>query len=1534
MIPSEKNLDLLMKEETLMKKNTGQGLTSPQINSLASANPNRIASSPVIGGDHADEMDCETLPEQAETTSLNKRSPKPTNDGKSPTIISTPILEKHTNTDQPPFMVHIKDLNTTPMHLLHISRILTSQFPKGMGEVTKIGRGHVAVAMNTLTDANKLIGDRMLEAKGLHAYAPSYRLYRIGTIKGIPQDLDIPTLKSNIKSTHKIKDINRLNKRTNTDGKISYEPSRTLSIKFSGQTLPRNIFIYNIKYSVFPFIPKIKICYACFRVGHISAQCKGKARCIHCGAEKHPDKSYKCPASLNPPICINCKRNHLPTSHECTIITNIKKYRHYKKETKDSRSPIRNHPGPEIRLQRFPPPETISRKRSQPISPISAPSSTTNPPRQSSSQPTHLGRIHRFLLTTTKSQRIIRIPFNPKRRNSIGLSITQWNCKGLSSKLPEFSNNTSAPDVWCEQETLLKNNKYLNLPGYSVLRNDADDAGSLGIAFLIKKGLDFNTQPVAIPRHSSCEIAAISLKTNKEPLLIINIYRHTNQDTPLDYIQSVVATLTITTKYFLVVGDINAHHPAWGDSRTDAAGKRFQEAFDEENLVILSTSGNTFMSLSTGSFSSIDVAVASPALAPYCVTVVDTDLRGSDHFPVHTIARHANPKRTFRHRIRLSATELRELKARMEASEHDFSREFPLDPIQGYEHIVKFVQKEIRELIGDKRSACGPKIPNKTLNHEPALWWTDECTDSCRVRRAALQTYRRDPTAGHLAAYKDTAAICSKTLRTHKRKGWKDLCASFNGNTPSSQMWGFLRSYKNKMLGMVTPRSVRPPESLETQQARAKDNLCPPSCEYRTDIDTLLKEFNTRRQMPTATTLGAPITLEEINWAFESTRKGKTAPGLDQIDFGILSSFPPFLIQSLLNIYNKILERGISPPDWSRAMVILIPKPHGGGFRPISLLPCLLKIMEKCLYLRLSWYVEKFKLLPDAQHGFRRGRSCGDSLAILATSVKSFIARGERPSAVFLDIAAAFDNIDPIELMRSLIGMGVPINLCKFIFSYLASREVRFVEDGELSGPRWIYKGTPQGSILSNLLFSIYLRELPDCIPHGVNILQYADDLAIWASGRDRRSVVDLLSTTTGRIDRFLRGRGLELSVSKSTSINFGKSTRQAEDVERVSLNGSELPLTGEHRFLGINIDYAFSGKIHLVWLTKKCRVITNVISSLAGVWWGSHPALLINIYRAVMRSTIKYDYQISFFRENLTRLGVLLRLRNRALRSAMGYRKSTPINVLLSETKEPPLHARLDLLNIRFLYRNLTRSDGLLANSLEETGARLSCYKERTWILQNNPIMRTYIKIREDLTDIDGSRTEGPDRNLVGAGIFSPELQQHISQRLPDSASIFFAEAWAIVGALKMCLSEGAHFTKAIILSDSRSVPDAINSLDPHHRGHLVPLIRNLAHKTKKGIEVTCVWIPSHKGIDGNEEAGRLARNAASDEEAARPDFRAPYSDFYTLAREGARSISDEYFRREFEVKGKLYHQYVCIFIITFGLSALIPGLGLHQIP
>lgn len=125
--------------------------------------------------------------------------------------------------------------------------------------------------------------------------------------------------------------------------------------------------------------------------------------------------------------------------------------------------------------------------------------------------------------------------------------------------------------------------------------------------------------------------------------------------------------------------------------------------------------------------------------------------------------------------------------------------------------------------------------------------------------------------------------------------------------------------------------------------------------------------------------------------------------------------------------------------------MFLLPKDQPGKFRPIALASCLLKLCERLITNRLTWWLERGRILPADQYGFRILRSCADNLAIIATEAFTAVAQKQFAPCIFLDVKGAFDNVDPNIVYRDLAQMGIPRTMAKFIYALLAHRRLHVV---------------------------------------------------------------------------------------------------------------------------------------------------------------------------------------------------------------------------------------------------------------------------------------------------------------------------------------------------------------------------------------------------------------------------------------------------------------------------------------------------------
>jgi len=177
-----------------------------------------------------------------------------------------------------------------------------------------------------------------------------------------------------------------------------------------------------------------------------------------------------------------------------------------------------------------------------------------------------------------------------------------------------------------------------------------------------------------------------------------------------------------------------------------------------------------------------------------------------------------------------------------------------------------------------------------------------------------------------------------------------------------------------------------------------------------------------------------------------------------------------------------------------------------------------------------------------------------------------------------------------------------------------------------------------------------------------------------------------------------------------------------------LKIYNKDIPKTSSVKFLRIYLDSKLSGKLHLIHLIRKGSTLINILSSLSGTWWGSYLHLLLSLYRAIFRGSFEYGCQIFRYCRNKTIWSKFERLQYRAIRTAMRYRISTSINIILYEAREIPFKFRFNYLSKKFLIKCFSRKLNPVISCLDALKSAAMSRTNRITLLRSFPIFKTSI--------------------------------------------------------------------------------------------------------------------------------------------------------------------------------------------------------------
>ncbi len=235
------------------------------------------------------------------------------------------------------------------------------------------------------------------------------------------------------------------------------------------------------------------------------------------------------------------------------------------------------------------------------------------------------------------------------------------------------------------------------------------------------------------------------------------------------------------------------------------------------------------------------------------------------------------------------------------------------------------------------------------------------------------------------------------------------------------------------------------------------------------------------------------------------------------------------------------------------------------------------KVIETITAKRLSELAETHKLLPPSQMGNRPKRSTDTALDLLTSQIHQvWGSKKHVASLLSLDIAGAFDTVDPTRLLHILRNSRIPIWLVRWISSFLSDRSTSLAFSGKESAPFDVLRGVPQGSPLSPILFLFYNAELVRICDQprlGISGGAFADDLNILTYSKSTETNCQRLKSTFLECQTWARRHGMVFAPRKFHLMHVTRSRKKFKFSASIRIEDNELHPETEVKILGLLLD-------------------------------------------------------------------------------------------------------------------------------------------------------------------------------------------------------------------------------------------------------------------------------------------------------------------------------------------------------------------------
>lgn len=887
------------------------------------------------------------------------------------------------------------------------------------------------------------------------------------------------------------------------------------------------------------------------------------------------------------------------------------------------------------------------------------------------------------------------------------LSIIYWNAQSIKNKILEtsqflYDNNI---DIILLSETWLKQHHNTSIKNYKFYRKDrcgSQQSVGGGVAIAVKNGISHSPLP-NIPTKV-IEAIGIEISSNNRLVRLVSVYFPGTvlSESKFNEFKNDIKLLTSCKQNYIIAGDLNAKHRFWNCCRANKAGQILFEEMNKKDFLIPFPPTPTYYPTQNSRTipSTLDIILSGGSIIPY--NIISRQDLSSDHLPVsfnvdfsYTKSQPTTNKRCYS-------------KANWLIYKQTIHNSIDLSIASNFTSNTS-IENSILFLTDIIKSAERISIPLQGLKEKSASL-SQDILQLISLRNCKRRQWQRNNCAVLKMEINFLNRNIKKRILLIKNKSWNAHISKFQNN--SRQLWRATKLLKNKM-NFSPPLRDSDNSMLLTDQEKATE-IANTFCKAHHITYNDLSDNLTEAAVKTS--------FQNINYFYEQVKekdmpkpseiltliqslKNRKSPGDDNINNILLKKLPKKAIVFISYIFRACLKNSYFPTCFKCAKVIAIPKPgkdltRACNYRPISLLSSLGKILEKILQKRLNNYIRSKDILPSVQFGFREGHSTNHQLLRVSNHIKLNLKNGRSTGMLTFDVEKAFDCIWHKALLHKMYLLKFPLYLIKSIKSFITNRSFYVSHGNAKSNKLNIVAGVPQGSVLSPILYNIYISDLQIPIPN-CQMALFADDTAIYFSAKNPDKILQALTNSCEYLTDYCTKWKIRLNASKTQATFFSRRRcARLLPANEVSIQNSSIPWRNELKYLGVTLDKTLTFRQHIDLTVEKTLKYIGILYPLINRQSKLNKCNKLILFKAVFQSILLYACPVW---GNCAQIHIqkLQRVQNKVLKMILNLPTDYPTHHLHTISNIPYVKTQINKIKINFVNKLLT-ADNYLIRQLE----------------------------------------------------------------------------------------------------------------------------------------------------------------------------------------------------------------------------------------